>query len=84
MSSRALISAGLGTAAGIGLEIADGHGPVILGGLAGDAFADGNGFDYVQHLRRQAGLRDEMQQLRRRIQPVNRAGLGMKLFQRFA
>lgn len=76
-----LFRAGLGHAAGVGLEIADGHGPVFLDGLAGDAFADGNGFDDVQHLRRQTDLRDEVQQLRRLVEPVKGAGLGMKLSQ---
>ena len=79
-----LFRAGPGDAAGVGLQIADRHGPVFRDGFAGDAFADGNGFDDFEQLRRQADLRDEMQQLRWRIEPVNRAGFGMKLGERVA
>jgi len=79
-----LARAGFGDAAGVGLEIANGDGLVLRDGLAGDAFADGNGFDDFEQLRRQAGLGDEVKQLRLHIEPVNRAGFGIKLGERVA
>ena len=76
-----LFGTGLGHAAGVGLKIADGHGPVLGNGFAGDAFADGNGFDDVQQMRGQTELGGEMQQLGGGVQPVDGAGLGSKLDQ---
>ncbi len=79
-----LFGAGFGHAAGIGLEIADGDGAVFLRALAGDAFADGDDAYHVQQLRRQPGLREEAQELRRLVQLVDGAGFGIQLGERVA
>ena len=79
-----LFRAGFGHAAGVGLQIA--HRDRLAGGddLSGDAFTDGNDLHHVQYLRRQPDLRDEPKPLGRFMEPVDRAGLGIKLGERVA
>ena len=79
-----LFRAGLGDAAGVGLEIADCHRLVFLRALAGDAFADGDDGHHVQQLRRQSDLRDHAEKLRRLVQLVDGAGFGIKFRERVA
>ena len=52
--------------------------------LSGNAFADRNGFDDLQHLRRQTDLGDEVKQLLFRVEPVNGAGFGTEMLEHFA
>ena len=79
-----LFGAGFGDAAGVGLEIADGDGFVLGDDLAGDAFADGDGADEIEHLRRQPDLRDQVQQLGGSMQLMDGPGLGLKSRERVA
>jgi hypothetical protein len=79
-----LYCAGFGDAAGIGLQIADGDGPVLRDNLAGDALPYRNGFYDFEYLGRQTGVRGQVQQLFLRVKGMNCAGFGTKLFQCFA
>lgn len=74
-----LLGAGLGHAAIVFLNIADGHRTILCDSFASNAFADRNGFDDVNQLRRQADISNEMQQLRLLIEPVNGTGFGAEL-----
>jgi hypothetical protein len=56
----------------------------LRGHLAGDAFPDGDRFHNVKKLRRQAGLRGEMEELLVGIQEMDRAGFRAEVFERFA
>ncbi len=76
-----LFGAGLGDAAFIGLEIADGDGDAFGGGFAGDAFADGDGLYDIDHVRWQADLGGEMEELGGGIEFVDGAGFGIELFE---
>lgn len=82
-----LFRAGLGDAAGVGLEIAHGDWFTTFGRRAGDAFANGDCFYHVEHEGRQADLRSEVQQLFVRVEFVDGAGFrvegGENQFQRF-
>ena len=75
-----LLCAGPGHATGVCLQIANRYGPALRNDLSGDAFADGNGFDDLEHLRWQANLCCQMQQLFLAVEQMNRTGFRMKMF----
>lgn len=74
-----LFRVGLGYAAGVSLQIANGDRPVFGDGFASNALADRDGLDDVHELRRQTDLSDEMKQLRLLVESVDGSGLGVEL-----
>ena len=79
-----LFGGGFGHTARVRLEIAHRDGAIFLRALAGDAFADGDDAHHVQQLRRQPGLREQAQELRRLVQLVDGAGFGIQCRERVA
>jgi len=73
-----LLRARLCHAAGVRLQIANRDRLVLRDDLSGDSFSDGNCFDDFEDLRRQGDLRREIKQLIIAVEPVDRAGLGIK------
>ena len=79
-----LARARFGHAAGVGLQIANGDRGAARDDLSGNALADRNGFDNLQHLGRQTHLGHQVKRLLFRVEPVNRARLGTKMLEHLA